>query len=64
MRTSNVLRIYDGALANAVRALSKSFDREDLKPGDQCVVLSQQVRDLKCQNYKPRKKLIATEPWV
>ena len=41
MRTSNVLRIYDGALANAVRALSKSFDREDFKPGDQYVVLSQ-----------------------
>jgi hypothetical protein len=23
-------------LANAERALSKAFDREDLKPGDQC----------------------------
>ena len=62
-RTSNVVRIRDAASANA-RGLSKAFDREDLKPGDQCVVLSQQVRDLKCQNYKPRKKLIATEPWV
>ena len=41
MRTSNVLRIHDGALANAVRALSKSFAREELKPGDRCVVLSQ-----------------------
>jgi hypothetical protein len=41
MRTSNVLRTNDGALANAVRAPSKAFDREDLKPGDQCAVLSQ-----------------------
>jgi hypothetical protein len=37
----NELRIHDGALANALRALSKAFDREDLKPGDQCAVLSQ-----------------------
>ena len=35
MRTSNVLRIHDGALANAVRALSKAFDRENLKLGNQ-----------------------------
>jgi hypothetical protein len=27
-------------LANAERALSKAFDRENLKPGDQCAVLS------------------------
>jgi hypothetical protein len=47
-------------LANAVGALSKAFDREDLKPGDQCTVLSRWVSDLKCQNYEFRKKLIAT----
>ena len=41
MRTSNVLRIHDGALANAVYALSKALDGEDLKPADRRVVLSQ-----------------------
>jgi hypothetical protein len=35
MRTSKALRNHDGALANAVRALSKAFDREDLKLGNQ-----------------------------
>jgi hypothetical protein len=35
MRTSKALRIHDRALANAVRALSKAFDRENLKLGNQ-----------------------------
>ena len=47
-------------LANAVRVPSKTFDREDLKLGDECAVLSQEVSDLKRQNHELRKRLIAS----
>jgi hypothetical protein len=53
-----------GRLANAARAPSRTFDREDLKLGDECAVLSQQVSDLKRQNYELRKKLVATTPTI
>ena len=51
-------------LANAVHALSKAFDRENSKPGDECAVLSRVVSDPKCQNYELRKKLIAIAPGI
>jgi hypothetical protein len=51
-------------LPNAVRELSKAFDREDLKPGNECAVLSRRVSDPKCRNYELRKKLIATAPRI
>jgi hypothetical protein len=41
MRPATYFESMMERLANAVRALSKAFDREDLKPGDQCAVLSQ-----------------------
>jgi len=51
-------------LANAVRGPSKTFDSEDLKPGDECGVRSQQVSDLDRQNYELRKKLIGAAPTI
>ena len=40
MRPATYFESMMERLVNAVRALSKAFDREDLKPGDQCAVLS------------------------
>ena len=49
-------------LANAVHALSKAFDREDLKPSEECAVLSREASDPKGQNDELRKKLTAAAP--
>jgi hypothetical protein len=40
MRLATYFESMMERLANAERALSKAFDRENLKPGDQCAVLS------------------------
>ena len=49
-------------LANAVHTLSKAFEREELKPSDECAVLSREVGDPKGQNDELRKKLTAAAP--
>ena len=49
-------------LANAVHTLSKAFDREELKPSDECAVPSREVGDPKGQNDELRKKLTAAAP--
>ena len=49
-------------LANAVHALSKAFDREDLKPSDERAVLSREVGDPKGQYDELRKKPTAAAP--
>ena len=41
MRLATYFESMMERLANVERALFKAFDRENLKPGDQCAVLSQ-----------------------
>jgi hypothetical protein len=41
MRLATYFESMMERLANAERALFKAFDKENLKPGDQCAVLSQ-----------------------
>lgn len=49
-------------LANAVHAISKVFDREDLKPSGECAVPSREVSEPKGRNDELRKKLTAAAP--
>ena len=64
MRPETYFELMIEYLASAVYALSKAFDREDLKPSDERAVLSREMSGPKGQNDELRKKLIATAPTI